>query len=286
MDSKKTNINTVFPVFNIDTNSPNSTPGFYFKELSKNYQPTAFIHQHQFWELIFIKSGKGIHTIDFSNYNIKDDTIFCLRPYQLHQITAQSSLEGYIIMFDQSFFLDIFKNQIDLTLFSTLGLRQLIFTAELKLHTKIFKSLLTSDKNNKKALISTYLKLLLLLLESQNTSSKPNPFPDLVHYFFNLIDHDVATYRFVNIIAKKLHVSPNYLNECLKKHTKHHAKHWIKQNLILESKKLLLHTTDSIDAIALKLLFPDATSFCRFFKKEQSISPHKWRHRQLALHLK
>jgi transcriptional regulator, araC family len=56
----------------------------------------------------------------------------------------------------------------------------------------------------------------------------------------------------------------------------------ITDRLLLEAKRLLIHTPQSVKQIALQLGFEEATHFNKFFKKQQHITPKVFRENYLA----
>ncbi len=50
------------------------------------------LHRHDFFFLLAIKNGKGNHEIDFTAYKVLDNSVFFLRPGQVHQL----ELDGWL----------------------------------------------------------------------------------------------------------------------------------------------------------------------------------------------
>lgn len=55
------------------------------------------------------------------------------------------------------------------------------------------------------------------------------------------------------------------------------AKTLINQRLILEAKRLLAHTSMSVQAIGLELGFDESTNFVKFFRRETGTTPLAFR---------
>ncbi len=73
--------------------------------------------------------------------------------------------------------------------------------------------------------------------------------------------------------AGKLHLSTPYLNECIKTTTGHTVSHHIQQRVILEAKRLLYHSDQSLKEIAAGLGYDDYPYFSRLFTKVAGTSP-------------
>lgn len=81
----------------------------------------------------------------------------------------------------------------------------------------------------------------------------------------------------IQFIAEKVHLSPNYLSDLLKKETGRSAKDHINDFLVDKAKSLLLRTEDSISEIAYSLGFNYPHYFSRLFKNKTGFTPHKYR---------
>ncbi|MEY4203837.1 MAG: hypothetical protein RL013_1540 [Bacteroidota bacterium] len=85
----------------------------------------------------------------------------------------------------------------------------------------------------------------------------------------------------VKLLAEKLHVSPNYLGDLLKKETGMNTQDHIHAYLIEEAKNLLVGTDLSVRAMAYTLGFEYPQYFSRLFKSKTGMTPSEFRgHRQ------
>ena len=79
--------------------------------------------------------------------------------------------------------------------------------------------------------------------------------------------------------AEKLHLSTAYLNECVKATTGQPVSHHIQQRVILEAKRLLYHSDQSLKEIAAALGYNDYPYFSRLFTKITGVAPISFRHK-------
>lgn len=77
--------------------------------------------------------------------------------------------------------------------------------------------------------------------------------------------------------AEKLHLSPNYLSDLLKKETGKNTQEHIQLKLITTSKNLLLSTNKSISEIAYSFGYSSPQYFSKVFKKHTNLSPTEYR---------
>jgi AraC family transcriptional activator of pobA len=83
--------------------------------------------------------------------------------------------------------------------------------------------------------------------------------------------HEVSDY------ASLLYISAGHLSEVVKMQSGKPAIKHIHERLILEARRLLLHTDHSLKDIAFDLGFSDASYFNRFFKRETGETPAEYR---------
>jgi AraC-like DNA-binding protein/mannose-6-phosphate isomerase-like protein (cupin superfamily) len=94
---------------------------------------------------------------------------------------------------------------------------------------------------------------------------------DLARYF--------TQYKRPSDYSEKLHLSTAYLNECVKSTTGQAVSHHIQHRVILEAKRLLYHSDQSLKEIAAALGYDDYPYFSRLFTKVAGIAPLAFRHK-------
>jgi len=77
--------------------------------------------------------------------------------------------------------------------------------------------------------------------------------------------------------AELLHLTPAYLNECVKNVTAEPVSQHIQQRVVLEAKRLLYHSDQSLKEIAAGLGYDDYAYFSRLFTKVAGIAPLAFR---------
>lgn len=97
---------------------------------------------------------------------------------------------------------------------------------------------------------------------------------ELQNYFGK---QEIKTMPSVKYFAEKLHLSPNYLSDLLKKETGQPAKDHINDYLVRIAKDKLLLSTESISEIAYGLGFEYPQHFSKLFKNHTGLSPAKYR---------
>jgi len=134
----------------------------------------------------------------------------------------------------------------------------------------------------KEQMLASFIKIILLKCKSLLTDTAHYKLTDaasqqLMQQFNNLLEDKFITLHKVNEYAELLHVTPNHLSETIKKITGKTAGDLIHERLILEAKRLLLHSAITAKEVAYALKFNDPSYFSRFFKAQTALSPEEFR---------
>lgn len=246
-------------------------------------------HRHTFYQIMYVEKGEGIHKIDFKNYEIKENSVFFLRPGQIHDLTFKDkNPEGFLINFNESFFNQFLlqSNFIDkLPLFSKSGKH-----CHHEIHhnqSDIKDAFSKISKFNKEKykytpeLTKIYvLEILLLiaedikLVEQFDANFNQNK---LIKKFEDLLEKNFREEHYPKFYAEQLAVTPNYLNSICKLLTGKTAGEIIRNRIVLEAKRLLVNSQFTISQIASELNFEDNSYFTKFFKSSARISPVDFR---------
>jgi len=142
------------------------------------------------------------------------------------------------------------------------------------------------DKHSQQLIISN-LELLLnycLRYYDRQFYSRANQNIDIVSQFEKLLknyfsegSHLEGGLPSILFFAKKIHLSPHYLSDLLKKETGRTAKDHINDFVVEKAKDLLLGTNDTVGEIAYSLGFNYPHYFSRLFKSKTGMTPGKYR---------
>lgn len=273
----------------------NHPGGFLLKTLEDVYNgPTLESerpHRHDYYAIMFIEKGNGIHYVDFHEYAVNDGLVFFLMPGQMHQLLFFAEPKGHLIAFTEEFLVAnaISQKMIDdLYLYNEFGISPPLplNESQLPVFQNIFDQMQYFSSNvgryNTEAVASLVQLFLILsnnhcsirkedntqLMESGNT---------LLRTFRNLLNKRFAHEHQVSGYADELAITADYLNKVVKNLTGVSAKEHIQNKLVLEAKRTLIFSEMSNKELAYSLGYEEAAHFNNFFKKMTGMSPGEFR---------
>lgn len=254
-------------------------------------------HSHDHYEMVWITKGPGMISLDMQHYEFDGHQLFLIRPGQVHLIAASGDVEGFIFSFTDSF-LSLGEHEFDWTcqssLFQLFAMSRMVHIAdESKDDMEEISSKMMKESNNqyafKQQVLKRYFKIFLIYLSrqfelvSQATHQSRNA--ELVESFLQLLEKNFKQKKMVSEYAWQLSVTPNYLNEIVKKITGYSAGHHIRQRVVLEAKRMGLYSAVCMKEVAYSLGFNDSAHFSKFFKSVSgtNFSDFKKKKRSISL---
>ncbi len=286
------------PVFNIsnfkDYNNcvVNFESNFYVRKFKDHLKENCFLeeaHGHDFYLILLITKGAGNHYIDSQKYEVKPGAMFIVLPGQIHKWELSKDTDGYVLFFTKEYFLLDFNTErlSKLPFFkATFGQPYIQLNSEQELQIEY-----TFEKINLEYLehglnyhemIRMYLSEMFIML--MRVYSEKNTLKSVQNYelmqlnkFESLIEANYASHKSVSFYAEKLNISLKQLNHLCKKMIDKKPLEMITERIILEAKRLIIHSDLSILAISESLNFNDSSYFSRIFKKHCSQTPDQFR---------
>ncbi len=260
----------------------------------RHFQVTYPHRHHDFYEILFLTKGSGLHVIDFKAHDIRPNSLFFLSPGQVHNLDLSKDVEGYIFLFRSEFYQLNKSNKNKLLEFPFFhGLETQASPLYLDSDTdaerikKIFVSgcdEIMANQPDESEMVSVLLDLLLLecrRLYPQNLPSSTIPKGTLlVKRFKQLIDEHYLENLSVRDYAEKLSITPSHLTETVRELTGKTSNELIKQKVILEAKRLLVYSEMTVTEIAHQLNFKDQSYFTRLFRQTTKLTPLQFREKQ------
>lgn len=275
------------PVYQINTfNCQSDENDLYFNDFKSHLINHDFIelsHSHNFYLLVLFTNGSGFHTIDFTTYEIQPNSLFILKPGQVHSWQLSEDIEGFIAFYSQEIYNVYFgKKQIDEYSFY----RDLKNSPEMKLNdiqtqeiSNYFNLLLKENKQNEFRKTDKLLNLLDVIhielariYESQQDHNL-HPYNFKIKELEQLILSNYKTEKSPSFYADKMNMSLKHLNRICKNVLDSTLTDFIYAKIILESKRLLSANKLTISEVADELGFENYSYFTKVFKKYTNMTP-------------
>lgn len=259
-----------------------------FEHFLKDAEHLTKSHRHDFHTFLLTESGKGSHTIDFEDYEIKPSRLFFINYDQIHSWNIKEPIKGSIILFSKSFYNLIYTGNENIksdtaieNLPSYVDLSKEEMESWLSIFSRIEEEFTKSEKFSEE-IICLLLKICVLNMEriakgKDSFNSRVDHKSLLVEEFKKLVNRNYKEFKTTKDYAAELSITPNYLNALVKENLGKSAGTLIKNRVILEAKRLLSHSGLSVRQIALELGFSDNSHFGKYFKNSVGITPDRFR---------
>jgi AraC-like DNA-binding protein len=242
-------------------------------------------HRLNFYQILIITKGRGIHEVDFQQIAYSENTVIPVAMGQVQRFTLNPNLAGYAILFTPDF---LIKENLDYSY---------LFDFTIFLHTinpissianQAVYSLIDEmiSEQQKKLEFNTIeyqrnlLKNFLIQIERnkrQRTDIVCNDSLELFLKFRKLLEENVNYKIRVVDLCEQLNISEKQLNGSIKQYQNITAKKYIDDRILLEIKRLLVYSTLSIKEIAYEIGFEDPTNFTKYFKTRMKMLPTEYR---------
>lgn len=247
-------------------------------------------HAVKFYIILFVYEGQGYHTIDFTDYNYKKGTVLLIRKDQIHKFFRSPNVKGYLLVFTEEFIIShlnkmeasksmqLFNDSLSfpkIELDSRESLTDFtILTKHLELEYNIKDSFSIGITRSVLHIVIT--KLFRFKSKDGRLVEKKKYLTQFLE-FQRLVEEECFTSKKVQYYASQLGVSTKTLNNIVKNVINESAKAFIDERTIMQIKRLLISTNDSIKEISYTSGFSDPTNFYKYFKKFTGSSPEVFR---------
>jgi AraC family transcriptional regulator, transcriptional activator of pobA len=242
-------------------------------------------HRRDFFSFFLVTSGYLQHSIDFQQYTHRAGELFFTAPYQVHLIEGAGLIAGMGVACRPELLtpseeaLPIIQNpkQVNKISLSRRQAREILQVFQAMLAEYESQEVFSAD-----ILRSLLATLLLMLSRHYQHQEKLRIDPNAVETavlekFRQLLNARWNEPLSVAACEKALFLGSGRLNQLAKKRTGKNASELIQEKRLLEAKRLLLYSDQSIKEISYQTGFEDPAYFNRFFKKWNQVTPLKFR---------
>ncbi len=250
------------------------------------------LQRNNYYTIIWVKKGKGLLRVDFSEYSFEKDTFFTFSPFQPFMISTDTPIHGIAIQFHSDFYC-IHRNpnetHCDTVLFNNIYQAPFFYiTEEVKTTFDFLITQITSefsdDETQNYELIVPNLKVFLgnaTRIKQKSQIHTPRftdtKTPFVLQNLRKEIEANFKEKHSASAYADILNISPNALAKLVKSTYNKTLTQLITERIIIEAKRELYMTTKPIKEIAWALGYSDEYYFSRLFKANTDISPQLYR---------
>ncbi|MFL5754533.1 MAG: AraC family transcriptional regulator [Bacteroidia bacterium] len=261
---------------------------FYANTLPVHLSDHHFIHEphkHDFFLVVLFTQGKGTHEIDFSTYPVKPGSLFLMSPGQTHNWKLSEDIDGYVFFHSAEFYELSFRTGKlkDYPFFASVYNSPLVhLNKKAGKKTEVFFQEILEEYRTDRPMKFRKISLLvdLLYIEtarlyqaatredqlSEKYAGKLMRLEDLVEKHFKKIKSP-AWY------AGQLNISEKHLNRICKLLVDKTTTDLISDRVLLEAKRMLVHSEHTIAEVAAELGYFDPSYFTRLFRKKEGETP-------------
>jgi AraC-type DNA-binding domain-containing proteins len=241
-------------------------------------------------KVLYLPEGYKI-TVDFAAYATHQPTLFFVGPNQFLQIEQLGAQPGYLVFYNRDFYcIQIHDQEVacDGLLFNNINnMPQVDIPAGADVFITLLRQMEEEFQLNDPGLeemVRTYLKQLLIkatrLWKQQHlekSMAKQHSDVEFFRKFTRLVDAEYKTKHTVADYAELLLMSPKTITHKFKRLKLPQPNEVIKNRIVLEAKRLLIHTSLSAKEIAHDLGYDDPAYFSRLFQVKTGHSPSAFR---------
>jgi AraC family transcriptional activator of pobA len=257
--------------------------------LSKHRVNIVSPHRDNYYNIFFYQKGTANHVIDFNPIKVQPNSLLFVNKNRVQMLDPNGGYDGKFLLFTESFFdkypddIKYLRNNI---LFNDL-LEEPVLNVKkdspiISTFNEIEEELSRPNDALQYEVLHNLLHNLLLLAERERRKTGFNEIRkgeeyDYTILFKNLLEDNFKEIKSVARYVTMMSVSEKKLNKSTNMVLGKSPKQIIDERLILEAKRLLAHTTNSIKEVGFDLGFEEPTNFIKYFRKHVGKTPIEFR---------
>lgn len=241
-------------------------------------------HKHDFIEIFYVTSGKGIHIINDNEEEIRTGTLFFILPGIYHGFNRiiGNEFSHRDILIDFNLFQDVYRFLSNENFNKKLipqGFKKLLLTdEELTVLNDLFTRYSKTMEFHENIILGKAAIgfIIGIMVKSQGTD-KEHVFPEIIEQLLYKLSYNAFTQDPIQITLKEFHYNHSYLSRIFKQYTRKSMTDYINGIRIQRAETLLKYTDVPIKNIVSALGINSDSYFLKIFKEKHKISPIKYR---------
>lgn len=245
--------------------------------VNKKHGDTSYvIHRHDYYEIILYSDCAGVCILNGTEYKLADNRLFFLSPKDFHRIIANNTEKSNSIVISFS------ETAADSELIKALGFSARVSFSpneETVKNVNLLYEYFVNNSEYKETKLKHLLNIILCnVLENSTVVKNENHYEHpAVGKAMAIVLTDVSKNASLEIIAKKLNVSPSYFSDLFKKETGKTFTKWLRETRIEHAKRLLEENGISVLDVGFECGYDTPSQFIKMFKRETGVSPSVYR---------
>lgn len=232
-------------------------------------------HLHRYVEIVYIESGCTVAKIDQTEYRIREGHVAIAFPLQIHCYFDQTAVKGHLLICDPDEFPDLAE------IFATRRPEYPICVAQDTNINKLFQAAVEAQKSDmayKNEIVKGYVQIILSeTLERLNLREHEPTDMNMVEKILNYCDNEYMHEISLDTLSKKVGASKYHVSRIFSTKIKISFNDYINTLRVNASKRLLKHTSYSIERISEEVGFSTVRSYNREFKRVFGVTPSEYR---------
>lgn len=265
------------------------------RDLAPNV-PAGRVERLEFHVVALYTRGLSRHEVDFAAHRTSPGTLVHVRPGQVHRFHLHGGVDGLALIFTPSFLFPrraergslwherFFEDVAWPTVLRLDPARRRLFTADLERVRHVCEE--HDGRPITTALVQHLVAAALLDLaratDLDGSSREGAGAHPRTRAFVDAVERSYRVTRRVLDYAEALGCSSRSLDRSVRDAFGTSAKEYVDERVVLEAKRLLVHTTRSVTEIADELGFSESTNFVKFFKARVGRGPGAFRRLDVA----
>lgn len=254
--------------------------------------PDRGIERVDFPFLLYVHDGRYTHMVDFGTFECRSGSCLLVRPGQVHRFGDEQGWDGWMLILHADLLgprpqtsspreLDDLADPLDIPthLQASEPTRAAIVETLRRMRLDASRADAPRAVN---ALLRAQLQVLRTRLQLEQTGQSGDITGDDVAIerhrdFRHAVEQHFRHWHTAATYARELHCSVRTLNRSTVQITGQTAKAHIVDRIMLEARRLLVHTTLPVSTIGSQLGFDEPTNFVKFFHREAGATPGHFR---------